>query len=255
MEDLDGPRVVSGSARRILETLRSFGFEWDGDVVNQSERAERYADALRTLRSRGLTFECSCTRSQLADEERYPGHCRDRELTHTAVIPTATRLRVPPGPVQFSDRIQGIFRQDVASVVGDIALRRRDQIVAYVLAVVLDDAAQEVTHIVRGADLLDNTPRQIHLQTVFGFATPRYAHVPVLMEANGAKLAKSARSVAIDATSVNSQLLAVLEMLGMSPPRELRGADVAEVWRWAIAHWDITSVPRRLSYRLEQKDA
>jgi glutamyl-Q tRNA(Asp) synthetase len=254
MEDLDGPRVVPGSAQRILDTLRSFGFEWDDDVVYQSERADLYTDALSTLRARGLTFECSCTRSQLADEERYPGHCRDKNL-EDITIATATRLRVMPGPVQFSDRIQGMFRQDVASVVGDIALRRRDHIVAYVLAVVLDDAAQEVTHIVRGADLLDNTPRQIHLQKLFGFDTPRYAHVPVLMEANGAKLAKSARSVGLDATRVNSQLLAVLDMLGMSPPRELRGADVAEVWRWAIARWDITNVPRRLSCRLEQKDA
>jgi glutamyl-Q tRNA(Asp) synthetase len=254
MEDLDGPRVVPGSAQRILDTLRAFGFEWDGDIVRQSDRAAHYADALVTLRSRGLTFECSCTRSQLADEERYPGHCRDKALEDPRVA-TATRLRVGSGHVQFSDRIQGTFRQDVASVVGDFALRRRDHIVAYVLAVVLDDAAQKITHIVRGADLLDNTPRQIHLQKVFGFDRPDYAHVPVLIEASGAKLAKSARSVALDATRINSQLLDVLDLLGLAPPRELHRANLAEIWRWAIARWDISNVPKRLSCRLEQKDA
>ncbi|MDP8984608.1 MAG: tRNA glutamyl-Q(34) synthetase GluQRS, partial [Pseudomonadota bacterium] len=191
IEDLDIPRVIPGCADGILRTLGAFGFEWDGEVVRQSERLERYAAALGSLRARGLTFECSCSRSELAEEDRYRGHCRERPLA--ADRPTATRLRVDEGVVLFTDRIQGRFRQDVAAAVGDIVLRRRDRLFAYVLAVVVDDAAQGITHVVRGADLLDNTPRQMYLQRLLALEHPSYAHVPVLTEPDGKKLAKSAR--------------------------------------------------------------
>ncbi|HEY2144617.1 MAG TPA: tRNA glutamyl-Q(34) synthetase GluQRS, partial [Steroidobacteraceae bacterium] len=159
IEDLDRPREVAGAASRILSTLESFGFEWDGEVIRQFERREHYDAALRNLSSRDLTFACTCSRSQLEDELRYPGTCRSRAAQGGANI--ATRLRIDPGHIIFSDRIQGSFRQDVSAAVGDIVLKRRDQIFAYVLSVVVDDAAQGITHIVRGADLLDNTPRQI----------------------------------------------------------------------------------------------
>src|SRR5579862_4254783 len=191
MEDVDRPREVPGAAARILATLEAFGFEWDGEVVRQSERDCDYAAALEALAARGLTFACSCSRSMLADEERYPGHCRER--LHAPGMATAIRLRVEPRVVEFTDRIQGTFRQDVAAAVGDAVLRRRDRLFSYLLAVVVDDAAQGVTHVVRGADLLDNTPRQIYLQGALGLPTPRYAHVPALVEADGSKLAKSAR--------------------------------------------------------------
>ena len=165
------------------------------------------------LRTRGLTFECSCSRHSLAEDDRYPGSCREGPLIPGAA--TATRLRVDPGYVQFSDRIQGTYRQDVAAAVGDVILKRRDQLFAYVLAVVIDDAAAGVTHVVRGADLLDNTPRQIYLQRLLGLPTPAYAHVPVLVEAGGGKLAKSARSVRVDGGSALPQLLRVFELLGL----------------------------------------
>jgi glutamyl-Q tRNA(Asp) synthetase len=243
--------VVTGSAAGILHTLQAFGFEWDGEVLFQSRRTDVYQSALDALRARDLTFECSCSRSQLADEDRYPGHCRRGPL-HPA-SPTATRLRVDPGHIHFNDRIQGRFRQDVAAVVGDIVLRRRDQLFAYVLAVVVDDAHQGVTHVVRGADLLDNTPRQIYLQDRLGLEHPIYAHVPVLTEPDGGKLAKSARSVGLQAGSALPQLLGVLTQLGLSPPPELRDASLAEAWKWAVARWDARRVPARLTLGIRRK--
>ena len=244
MEDLDRPREAAGSADGILRTLQAFGFEWDGDMVRQRDRGEHYAEALRVLKLRHLTFECSCSRLQLEDEARYPGTCRVRPA---AGVATATRLRVDPGTILFTDRIQGTYRQEVSVAVGDVILRRRDRIFAYLLAVVVDDAAQGVTHVVRGADLLDNTPRQILLQQLLGLPTPRYAHVPVLTEADGTKLAKSRRSVRASAEQALPQLLAVFSLLGMSPPKELSGATLPEAWSWAIGQWRVERVPKRLN--------
>jgi glutamyl-Q tRNA(Asp) synthetase len=245
IEDLDPPREVPGSAAGILDTLRAFGFEWDGEVAYQSTRTAEYRAALESLRGRDLTFECSCSRSQLADESRYPGFCRAARLTSGPT--TATRLRVEAGSVDFTDRIQGRFRQDVASAVGDIVLRRRDGWYAYLLAVVVDDAAQGVTHVVRGADLLDNTPRQIHLQRALGLATPAYAHLPVLTEADGGKLAKSARSVGMRPDIALQQLKRIFGLLNLSPPPELPDGSLADAWRWAHARWRVNRIPRRLT--------
>jgi glutamyl-Q tRNA(Asp) synthetase len=248
IEDLDKPREVSGSAAGILRTLELFGFEWDGQIIRQHERRELYEAALLQLAARNLTFACSCSRLQLEDDLRYAGTCRERAVTEG--MRTAIRLRIESGYVTFTDRIQGTFRQDVSAAIGDIILRRRDQIFAYVLAVVVDDAAQGITHIVRGADLLDNTPRQVYLQRLLGMAEPHYAHVPVLTEADDAKLAKSRRSVHLSAASPLPQLLAVLSMLGLSPPASLRTAGIREAWAWAIADWSINKVPRRLNLRV-----
>jgi len=250
VEDLDGPRVVPGSADAILRTLNRFGLEWDGEVVHQSGRADRYAAALDHLRAHGLTFQCSCSRLQLADDERYPGHCRNGPLKPGT--PCATRVRVDDATVQFTDRIQGTFRQNVAAAVGDLLVRRRDQLFAYVLAVVVDDAAQDVTHVVRGADLLDNTPRQIYLQRLLGLKTPDYAHAPLLMESDGKKLAKSSRSVQLDANTPLPLIMRVFDLLNLSPPRELALATLPEAWGWAIGQWKVDRVPKRLTSRLER---
>jgi glutamyl-Q tRNA(Asp) synthetase len=248
MEDLDRPREVAGSAAGILSTLQAFGFEWDGEVVRQRDRSELYVHALQTLRARNLTFECTCSRMQLEDEVRYPGTCRLRPSA--SAVPAATRLRIEPGTILFCDRIQGSYRQDVAGAVGDVILKRRDGIFAYLLAVVVDDAAQGVTHVVRGADLLDNTPRQIYLQQLFGLPRPVYAHVPVLTEADDSKLAKSRRSVRLDSGEVLPQLLGVFSMLGLAPPEGLAAADLAEAWAWAIGQWRVEKIPKRLNVRV-----
>jgi len=248
IEDLDRPREVAGSADGILRTLQAFGFEWDGEIVRQRDRTQLYADALQILEARNLTFQCSCSRLQLEDETRYPGTCRARPAAST--VPTATRLRVEHEYILFRDRIQGSYRQDIAAAVGDVILRRRDHIFAYLLAVVVDDAAQGVTHVVRGADLLDNTPRQIYLQRLLGLPLPAYAHVPVLTEPDDTKLAKSRRSVRVDADSALPQLLAVFSMLGLSPPDSLAAGNIAEAWTWAIGQWAIEKVPKRLNMRV-----
>jgi glutamyl-Q tRNA(Asp) synthetase len=248
MEDLDAPRAVPGAADRIIATLRRFGFEWDGEIMRQSERIEHYRGAVQALRDRGLTFECTCSRSQLEDEQCYPGTCRS--LARPAAADTATRLRVEPQLISFTDGIQGTFRQDVATAVGDLIIKRRDQVFAYVLAVVIDDEAQGVNHVMRGADLLDNTPRQIYVQRLLGFRTPSYAHVPVLTEADDSKLSKSKRSVRADSEAPVTQLLSVFSLLGMTPPAEMKSAHLPDVWRWGITHWNKNAVPIRLNLRL-----
>jgi glutamyl-Q tRNA(Asp) synthetase len=247
IEDLDRPREIPGSAAGILRTLEAFGFEWDGEPARQRDRIEHYSAAMQSLEARGLTFECSCSRLQLEDEIRYPGTCRTSPAA--SAMATATRLRVEPGYIQFSDRILGHYRQDVAAAVGDVILRRRDNVFAYLLSVVVDDAAQGVTHVVRGADLLDNTPRQIYLQRSLGLPLPVYAHVPVLTEPDDSKLAKSRRSVQLPADSLLPQLLRVFSLLGLAPPDSLASAGLAHAWRWAIERWDISRVPKRLTLR------
>ena len=244
IEDLDRPREVPGAAARILGTLSAYGFEWDGSPTLQSGRMALYDEALASLRARRLTFECSCSRSQLAEFARYPGFCRSGARDTGEA--TATRLRVEPGYVVFEDRIQGAFRQDVAFSAGDPILRRRDGVVAYLLGVVVDDADQGVTHVVRGADLLDDTPRQILLQSALQLPTPQYAHVPVLCEPDGAKLAKSRRSVPLQAHEAPGQIVHMFELLGLDPPGTLRSAEIAEVWRWGVTHWSTARVPRVL---------
>jgi glutamyl-Q tRNA(Asp) synthetase len=248
MEDVDRSREVRGAADRILATLESFGFEWDGAVMRQSARSEAYDAALAELRGRNLTFQCSCSRSDLAEEARYPGYCRHGPRDPAAV--TATRLKVEPGRVAFTDLIQGDYSEDVAHEVGDVILKRRDGLYAYLLAVVVDDAAQDVSHVVRGADLFDNTPRQIYLQRLLGLPTPVYTHVPALLEPDGRKLAKSARSVPLDRDRALPQLAYVFDLMGLAPPASLVRGSLRDAWDWAFAHGNLDAVERRPTRRL-----
>jgi len=249
IEDVDRTREVPGAAAGILATLESFGFEWDGEVVRQAERDAHYGAALEMLEARGLTFACTCSRLMLAAEERYPGSCRMR--APRTDIASAIRLKVTPREVQFIDRIQGAYRQDVALAVGDVILRRRDRLFSYLLAVVVDDAAQGVTHVVRGADLLDNTPRQIYLQQELGLTTPIYAHVPVLVEADGSKLAKSARSLRLDAEQAMPHLMQVFTLLGLEPPSAISDGGINAAWGWARGRWDVNRVASRQTLHLD----
>jgi glutamyl-Q tRNA(Asp) synthetase len=244
IEDLDRPREVPGSCGAIQSTLETFGFEWDGPVIFQSARRSLYADALDRLDEQGLLFACSCSRQDLAEDDRYPGTCRDG--VKLAGAATGTRLRVEPRHIHFIDHIQGQYRQDVAAACGDLLLKRRDSIYAYLLAVVVDDADAGITRVLRGADLLDNTPRQIYLQQALELHTPSYAHVPLICEPDGAKLAKSRRSLRLDADAPLAQLLLIFDLLGLDPPVELRQSGIDAAWRWAIAHWELRRVPKAL---------
>ena len=202
IEDLDPPREMPGASSRILATLEAFGFEWDGELVYQHDRHERYAAALERLIAAGVAYPCACTRKDIArvavrgiDGPVYPGTCRHGLPAGQAA--RAWRLRVPAGPVRFIDRIVGEQVQDVARDVGDFVLRRADGLWAYQLAVVVDDADQGMTDIVRGADLLDSTPRQIVLMHALGVPVPRHAHVPLVVNAAGEKLSKQTLAPAI----------------------------------------------------------
>jgi glutamyl-Q tRNA(Asp) synthetase len=234
IEDLDTPRVVPGSAAGILRTLETLNLFWDGDVRYQSTRLAHYEAALGQLRKHGLTFECSCSRRTRAQgDSGYPGTCREGPRRPG---PTATRFRVRGGPLEFTDRIQGVCRQDLGRL-GDVVIRRRDGRIAYQLAVVIDDADQGITDVVRGADLLDSTAWQIELQRALGLSQPRYAHLPVVTAPDGAKLAKSRCSVPPDLTNPDQVLLEALVLLRQRPPAELAGYKPAEVLKWAISNW------------------
>ncbi len=193
MEDLDPPREVPGAQAAILETLERYGFEWDGAVERQSERFPDYAAVVEQRLRSGLAYACTCSRKQLeAFTGIYPGSCRD--AGHAWHGDVAIRLRVPELDYRFVDRVQGEVHQHLGREVGDFVIQRRDGFYAYQLAVVLDDAWQGITDIVRGADLLDYTPRQLYLQELLGLRQPRYLHVPLIVQPDGHKLGKSYRS-------------------------------------------------------------
>ena len=250
MEDLDRPRCESGAADIILHQLEAYSLQWDGEVLLQSQRDDAYAAALDALKSRGAVFSCACTRSQLAAAPRnheneiiYPGTCR-KGLPAGAPA-RAWRVRVSNVAPYFRDRIHGDLQQNLAHEVGDFVVKRADGLFAYQLAVVVDDAFQNITDIVRGADLLWNTPRQIHLQTLFGLPTPRYAHVPLITNAAGQKLSKQTLAPALPEHARGAVMTQALALLGQTPPVELIGADPAELLAWARAHWHIENVPLR----------
>lgn len=235
MEDLDRSRLVPGSADEILRTLEGFGLCWDGEVEYQSRRTHLYAEALTTLRTAGHTFECSCSRRELATEESgYPGTCREGPRRPGN---RATRFRVDENEtVAFEDRFQGQITLAMGKL-GDVIVRRRDGVFAYQLAVVVDDGLQGITDVVRGADLLESTGWQIALQRALGLRTPSYAHLPLLLERTGEKLAKSRRSAVLDTGRAGAELLNILGFLGLSPPAELAGAAPAALLDWATTSW------------------
>ena len=218
-----------------LRTLAGCGFQWDGPILHQSTRREAYEEAIARLRARGLVYECSCSRRQLeatGDEAGYPGTCRQGPA---GPGPLALRLRVADDAVEsWEDGWQGPCAYRLGRL-GDVIVRRRDGVHAYQLAVVVDDAAQGVTHVVRGVDLLDSTPWQRALQRALGLPLLEYAHLPLITEPTGAKLAKSRRSVPVDAGA--RAICTALRLLRQEPPAALDDAGTAEVWAWALAHW------------------
>jgi glutamyl-Q tRNA(Asp) synthetase len=235
IEDLDRERVVPGCADEMLRTLEAHGLTWDGAVEYQSRRTAYYIEALVELGRRQLLFECSCTRRDLSADGGYPGTCREGPQREG---PTATRFRVDDGMIEFEDRAQGRCAFDLRER-GDFVVRRRDGVFAYQLAVVVDDARQAVTDVVRGADLLDNTPWQIALQRVLGFPTPRYTHLPLVVEAQSGKLSKSRRSLALDRREAGNQLYQALTLLRQTPPLRLKLEPGPVILAWATAHWSV----------------
>lgn len=257
IEDVDTPRNVPGAAENIIATLAAFGFEWDGPVLWQSRRHEAYAAVLAQLQAAGLAYGCACSRKEIADSASrpaidgglaYPGTCRNGlPAGRTA---RAWRLRVGVDEIAFDDRLQGHVAQQLERDVGDFVLLRADGLYAYQLAVAVDDQFQGISDIVRGADLLASTPRQIWLQQCMGWPTPRYAHLPVVSNAAGEKLSKQTLAPALELGQAPAALVAALRFLGQAVPDELMRASVAEVWAWAQAHWSFAAIPRQVAIPL-----
>ena len=238
VEDVDTSRSVPGAADDILRTLEAFGLTWDGEVTWQSRRTALYEGHLERLRASGHTYRCRCTRKEIADSGLmglegaiYPGTCRGLGLPPGPGL--AERMSAPAQPVTFLDRAIGTVAQDVAKDIGDFVVKRRDGLHAYQLAVVVDDALQGVTDVVRGADLLWSTPRQILLQRALGLATPRYRHFPVVTNAAGEKLSKQTGAEPIDAREAPALLNEALAFLGrprvqVASPQEMLAQAVRE---------------------------
>ena len=247
MEDLDEPRCTPGAADEILRTLEAFGLQSDEPVIYQSRRTPAYEAARHKLQTSGAIYPCCCTRKEIADSALYgiegpvyPGTCRSG-------IPEGRdgrswRVRTSNDPIEFHDLLQGDVSQQLESEIGDFVVKRADGLFAYQLAVVVDDAFQGITHIVRGADLLDSTPRQIHLQRLLGLPTPQYMHLPVAVNEAGEKLSKQTLAAPVDETHPVKTLIRVLDFLKQRPHAELVETDVRTVLDWAIRNWDAMKV-------------
>lgn len=248
IEDIDPPRERPGAADDILRTLERLALEWDGEVLRQSRRQPHYEAALAQLAGAGLTYRCVCSRQDIrragtagSDGPRYPGTCRNsRHDSADAGI----RVRTGDAPVTVADRLQGTLTRCLESASGDFILKRRDGLYAYQLAVVVDDAAQGITEVVRGCDLLDSTPRQVYLAQCLGLPVPVYAHLPLAVDARGVKLSKQHAATPLARRDPAGALLAALAFLGQSPASELGDATPAEIVGWAIRHWSLDAVPR-----------
>lgn len=246
IEDIDPPREVPGAADDILRALEAHGLHWDGPVLYQSRRLAAYQDSLAQLERTGLAFACGCTRKQAQTGPQgiegpiYPGTCRNGLPPGRS--PRSLRLRVDAGHQEFSDRVQGRVVQNLRRDVGDFVLRRADGCFAYQLAVVVDDAYQGITEVVRGADLLTSTPRQRFLQQCLGLPQPEYCHVPVVLDDLGEKLSKHSHAAPLDPRNPGQALWRALRFLGQAPPAVLEGAPPVEVLDWAVKHWDLANI-------------
>jgi len=241
IEDIDPPREQPGATCEILQALHDYGFNWDGELLMQSCSRLAHEAALQTLIDKGLAYPCGCSRRQLASAPRgpvgaiYPGTCR----AGCDAAETAIRVRTTDQVVDFDDGLQGAFGQRLESESGDYVIRRRDGLIAYQLAVVVDDELQGVTEVVRGIDLIDSTPRQIWLQRLLGYRSQDYLHIPVVTHANGDKLSKLTGAPGIDSNDAPATLVSALKALQQHPPDDLGRATLNTVWGWAIENWRI----------------
>jgi glutamyl-Q tRNA(Asp) synthetase len=246
IDDVDPFRTATDSTDRILRTLETFGLQWDGRILYQSERFEVYRAALERLDAQRLLYACTCSRKDLAavseahaDTSIYPGFCRSTK-NEPRVDGHALRILVEDAPITFDDALQGVQTQNLAKDVGDFVVFRRDRVYAYHLATVLDDSAQGITEVVRGVDLLDSTPRQVYLQQLLDLPTPAYAHVPILVNRSGLKLSKQTYADPVDVKNASSTLVDLLTLMNQDPPADLRSAHTSEILDWAIHNWDLS---------------
>ena len=239
VEDIDPPREIAGSAAGIINDLSRLGLFPDGPVLYQSSRLGAYQEAVNLLLEKGLAYPCACSRKDLSASGRYAGTCR--KGIPPGKIPRSIRLRVETSVVAFNDRLQGLVSNSPAETGGDFIIRRADGLFAYQLAVVVDDNFQGVTQVVRGADLLESSYRQICLQKALGFTSPSYMHLPVVLSANGKKLSKRTRSDPLKHQEPAAVVKQALDFLGQNPPP---GLSLNDLWTWSIKHWNSDLIPR-----------
>lgn len=259
IEDVDTQREQQGAVLSIIQTLESYGFAWDGEIVYQSQRDEYYLAALESLSD--FVYPCSCTRKELRALSTssasqysyvYPGFCRDG-IKNTAASNLSIRLKTNNETICFNDECQPQeYCQNIEKEVGDFILKRSDGLYAYHLAVVVDDALQQINHIVRGADLFDNTPRQIYLQGLLGYPTPKYLHFPIAVDDAGKKLSKQNLSPKVSSDKKRTTLVRTLEFLGQSPPLPSEFSTLDDLWLWAKQNWDSRKIPQVMTINAEQ---
>jgi glutamyl-Q tRNA(Asp) synthetase len=261
IEDLDETRCKREYRDDIINTLHQFGFRWDGEITRQTQHKNRYEAALAILIDKQLVYACRCSRKEIADSTTaqslgidgvvYAGTCRQQNVDFQS---NAIRLLTDSTVITFNDRCQGVQQQNIETEIGDFIVKRRDGLFAYQLAVVVDDAASDVTHVVRGADLLDSTPRQIYLQQQLGVATPIYLHVPVAVNADGQKLSKQTLAPAINTNDAVAALITSLRYLGqpldwLQSSTSLTPQDVLDM---AVRQWQPESI---VSTRVQRMDS
>ena len=238
IDDLDEPRIDPRAESSILRSLETHGLHWDRSVQRQSARLGAYQNALSRLHARGCLYYCTCSRRMLRQAPVYPGTCRNR----TTPIPgAAVRVRVRDAVPRFADLLQGEQRIPLEPAVGDFIVRRRDGIVAYQLATALDDSEPDITTVVRGRDLLDNTARQLHLMTLLDRPHPHYAHLPLILDQAGKKLSKQTGAAPVNSATPLANIRACLGFLGMGEQPDI---DLEELLDWAVARWKLTGIPR-----------
>jgi glutamyl-Q tRNA(Asp) synthetase len=243
IDDVDTPRNAPGATSLILKTLEAFGLEWDETIYYESQHINRYNSALAGLKALNLLYPCTCSRKHLADYahqhgggDRYPGICQDKNFDQ--LDDYAVRIRTDNAFIEFIDRLQGRFSEHLNAVHGDFIIKRKDQLFAYQLAVVVDDQIQGVTHVVRGIDLLDSTSKQIFLQRLLGYSLPSYMHLPILVDDKGQKLSKQTYAQAVDQNNPSTVLFHLLQLLKQAPPAELINSLPQEILQWGISNWN-----------------
>ena len=245
IEDLDPPREVAGSASGILTTLEQFGLHWDREVIYQSQRYPAYEAAIEQLRSQGLTYFCNCTRKQIhAHGDFYQGQCRAKGL---AADNAALRVITERPVSYFNDQLHGRIDIDPQLAAEDFIIRRKDGLFAYNLAVVVDDNFQGITQVVRGADLIEPTGRQLYLFAQLGQPAPSYLHLPLVSNADGNKLSKQNHAPALDSNNAQPLLINAFEFLGLPVFSELRDLSISQLLAWGVTHWSIANIPRQKS--------
>jgi glutamyl-Q tRNA(Asp) synthetase len=262
MEDLDPPRELPGAADDILQTLEAYHLNWDSEVLFQSQRLDAYEHALNQLSANGHTFPCACTRKSITTDIEnnqkknqtnsalhiYPGTCR-KGLAPEAIART-TRVKVNSETVSFNDGLQGTHEIQLETAVGDFVIKRADGLFAYHLAVVVDDAFQDISEIVRGTDLLDSTPHHLYLQRLLNFQAPQYVHLPIAVNAKGEKLSKQTYAPAVDTIYPGPVLEKALTFLGHSPDSDVINADPETLLKWAVNNWDLQRIPNLMTINI-----